>query len=126
MSTLRIRELKDAFRSTFSGGKVMMTSGVHELPDCVRADALVKVATFSQFTKVNDPYGEHDFGFFEIVGRTFYWKIDYYDGGAGRSAVSRSLRQIFEVEHDGACESVGVGVVHGLWRPFDARHGYRP
>jgi hypothetical protein len=77
MSTQRIRELNDSFRSTFSGGKVMMTSGVHELPDCVRADALVKVATFNQFTSDIDPYGEHDFGFFELVGRTFYWKIDY-------------------------------------------------
>jgi hypothetical protein len=79
MSTERIRELNDAFRSSFSGGKVMMTPGVHELPDCVKADALVKVATFSEFTTGNDPYGEHDFGFFELVGRTFYWKIDYYD-----------------------------------------------
>jgi Protein of unknown function (DUF3768) len=79
MSTERIRELNDAFRSTFSGGRVMMTSGVDELPDCVKADALVKVATFSQFTRGNDPYGEHDFGFFELVGRAFYWKIDYYD-----------------------------------------------
>ena len=57
----------------------MMTSGVHELPDCVKSDALVKVATFDHFTSDNDPYGEHDFGFFELVGRTFYWKIDYYD-----------------------------------------------
>jgi hypothetical protein len=79
MSTECIRKLNDAFRSTFSGGKVMMTSGVHDLPDCVKADALVKVATFSQFTSGNDPYGEHDFGFFELVSRTFYWKIDYYD-----------------------------------------------
>ena len=22
--------------------------------------------------------GEHDFGIFQMVGRTFYWKIDYY------------------------------------------------
>jgi Protein of unknown function (DUF3768) len=79
MSTERLRELNDAFRSTFSGGQVMMTPGVHELPDCVKANALVKVATFSQFTSDNDPYGEHDFGFFELVGRKFYWKIDYFD-----------------------------------------------
>jgi hypothetical protein len=32
-----------------------------------------------RFTTGNDPYREHDFGFFELVGRTFYWKIDYYD-----------------------------------------------
>jgi Protein of unknown function (DUF3768) len=79
MSAERLRELIDAFRSSFSGGKVMMTPGVLELPDCVKADALVKVAMFTAFTTGNDPYGEHDFGFFELVGRTFYWKIDYYD-----------------------------------------------
>jgi hypothetical protein len=79
MTTERIRELNDAFRNTYSGGKVMMTPGVNDLPDCVKADALVKVAKFSEFTKDNDPYGEHDFGYFELVGRTFYWKIDYYD-----------------------------------------------
>jgi hypothetical protein len=44
-----------------------------------KPDALVKVATFSEFTTGNDPYGEHDFGFFKLVGRTSYWKIDYYD-----------------------------------------------
>ena len=40
---------------------------------------LAQVATFADFTQYNDAYGEHDFGFFELVGRTFYWKIDYYD-----------------------------------------------
>jgi len=79
MNAARIRELNDAFRSTFSGGKVVMTTSVYELPDCVRANALVKVATFNEFTRDNDPYEEHDFGFFNLVGRTFYWKIDYYD-----------------------------------------------
>jgi Protein of unknown function (DUF3768) len=70
MSTERIRELNDTFRSSFGGGKVMMTPGLHELPDCVKADALVKVASFSEFTTGNDPYGEHDFGFFKIANRT--------------------------------------------------------
>ena len=40
MSAKRIRELNDAFRRTFGGGRVMMTPGVHELPNCVKADAL--------------------------------------------------------------------------------------
>jgi hypothetical protein len=79
MSTDRIRELNDAFRSTFRGGKVMMTSGVDELPDCVKAEALVQVAKFSEFTADNDPHGEHDFGSFKFVGREFFWKIEYYD-----------------------------------------------
>jgi hypothetical protein len=79
MSTKRIRELNDAFRRTFAGGKVMMTSGADELPDCVKAEALRQVATFSDFTPDNDPHGEHDFGSFTLVGRKFFWKIDYYD-----------------------------------------------
>jgi hypothetical protein len=75
----KIALLNDAFRRTFRGGKVMMTSGVDELPDCVKAEALVQVAKFSDFTPDNDPHGEHDFGSFTLVGRKFFWKIEYYD-----------------------------------------------
>lgn len=57
----------------------MMTPSVDEMPDCVKAEALVQVANFKAFTKDNDPYGEHDFGAFELVSRKFFWKIDYYD-----------------------------------------------
>jgi hypothetical protein len=57
----------------------MMTSGVYELPDCVKAEALVQVAKFSEFSADNDPHDEHDFGSFNLVGRKFFWKIDYYD-----------------------------------------------
>ena len=38
-----------------------------------------KVATFSAFTRDNDPHGEHDFGSFELAGRKFFFKLDYYD-----------------------------------------------
>ena len=79
MNTQRIQELNDAFRTTFRGGKVMMTASVEELPDCVKAEALFQVATFKDFTADNDPHGEHDFGSFNLVGRKFFWKIDYYD-----------------------------------------------
>ena len=75
----KIALLNDAFRSTFRGGKIMMTSGVDELPNCVKAEALVQVAVFSEFTADNDPHDEHDFGSFDLVGRKFFWKIDYYD-----------------------------------------------
>jgi len=57
----------------------MMTASVDQLPDCVKAEALTKAATFDGFTEDNDPHGEHDFGSFELVGRKFFWKIDYYD-----------------------------------------------
>lgn len=71
--------LNDAFRRTFCGGRVMMTIGVAELPECVKAEALRQVADFSGFTQENDPHGEHDFGSFDLAGRKFFWKIDLYE-----------------------------------------------
>ena len=79
MSAEKIRELNDAFRSTMTGGRIMMTAGVDALPSDVKAIAIRRVATFSTFTPDNDPHGEHDFGNFELAGRKFFWKIDYYD-----------------------------------------------
>jgi hypothetical protein len=75
----KIALLNDAFRRTFAGGKVVMTAGVYALPDMVKAAALQKAATFDEFNDDNDPYGEHDFGSFELCGRKFFWKIEYYD-----------------------------------------------
>ena len=75
----KIAILNDAFRKSFSGGKVMMTPSVDALPDMVKAAALQRVATFEEFTEDNDPFGEHDFGSFELCSRKFFWKIDYYD-----------------------------------------------
>jgi len=74
-----IRELNDSFRSTFTGGRVLITPGIDALPSDVQAIILRRVATFSEFTDGNDPYGEHDFGSFHVAGRHVFWKIDYYD-----------------------------------------------
>lgn len=41
--------------------------------------AIGRVATFTDFSADTDPHGEHDFGSFELAGRRFFWKIDYYD-----------------------------------------------
>src|SRR5687767_9334010 len=79
MSRERVRDLNDAFRTTFTGGRVVITAGVDALPTNVKATAIRKVATFSDFSEDNDPYGEHDFGSFKLAGRTVFWKIDYYD-----------------------------------------------
>jgi hypothetical protein len=79
MSAEKIRELNDAFRSTMSGGRVMLTAGVDALPSDVKAMVIRRVATFSEFTPENDPHGEHDFGSFALAGRKFFFKIDYFD-----------------------------------------------
>ena len=75
----KIVHLNDAFRRSFIGGKVMMTAGVHALPDTVKAAALSRVGTFTEFTKEDDPHEEHDFGSFKLSGDEFFWKIEYYD-----------------------------------------------
>ena len=79
MATNRIRELNDAFRTTFAGGKVMLTAGVDALPLEVKMPVIGRVMTFSEFTPDNDPHGEHDFGSFDLAGHKFFFKIDYYD-----------------------------------------------
>jgi hypothetical protein len=76
----RIAALNDAFRKgSPAGGRVFMTAGVDAKGPAFVAAALAKVRSFDAFTADNDPHGEHDFGSFEIAGRKFFWKIDYYD-----------------------------------------------
>lgn len=76
--TAQIRDLNDAFRSTFLTGTVLITAGIRDLPEALRARVIERVRTFSEFTPYNDPHGEHDFGAFTIEGRKVFWKIDYY------------------------------------------------
>jgi Protein of unknown function (DUF3768) len=75
----RIRVLNDNFRWAFIGGRIVMTAAVAALPMVVKARALMRVQSFTDFTADNDPHGEHDFGNFELGDQKFFWKIDYYD-----------------------------------------------
>jgi hypothetical protein len=75
-----IAVLNDAFRlSGGLGGRVLFTAGVSDLGIAFSHLALGHVRIFDKFTADNDPYGEHDFGSFELAGRKLFWKIDYYD-----------------------------------------------
>jgi Protein of unknown function (DUF3768) len=84
--SVRIRELNDLLRRTFTGGRVVMTDGVAALPERDLAQLLAKVRSFDRFTNDNDPYGEHDFGSIELEGVAYFFKHDYYaldmDGGS--------------------------------------------
>jgi hypothetical protein len=81
-----VRVLNDNFRSTFIGGRVLMTRGVDALPIGTKARLILAVQRFDEFSADNDPHREHDFGSFEVEGETYFWKIDYYaldmDGGS--------------------------------------------
>lgn len=79
MTAERIRDLNDAFRQSFAGGKIMMTAGIAAMTEEMRAKVFDRVRTFETFNTDNDPRGEHDFGNFEIDGHKLFWKIDHYD-----------------------------------------------
>lgn len=74
-----IVQLNDAFRKTFSGGQVVITAGVQALSPEQQQAVFQAVQAFNTFTEDNDPYCEHDFGAFSLLGQRFNWKIDYYD-----------------------------------------------
>ena len=75
----RIRELNDSFRSSFQGGRVMLTSSVAALEAQAKASVLQAVRTFTDFNADNDPHGEHDMCFVTVNGEKYWSKIDYYD-----------------------------------------------
>lgn len=73
------RQLVIASGSLPYGGMCVVTRGIAALSENVMLEIVAKVRNFSDFSKDNDPYGEHDFGAFDQngVGKIF-WKIDYY------------------------------------------------
>lgn len=73
----KIAALNDAARKSFSGCRVYMTPGVQALYQTQAIAA--RVQAYDDFNERNDPYGEHDFGSFELCGETIFWKIEYYD-----------------------------------------------
>lgn len=77
--TARIRELNDLFRTSFIGGRVLITPGVNERGDAFVSACVEAVQSFKAFSPDNDPHNEHDFGAVDIEGARVFWKIDYYD-----------------------------------------------
>jgi hypothetical protein len=73
----KIAQLNDTFRRSMTG--CVVTRGIAELTPLIN-DIFTRVRDYTDFTKDNDPYNEHDFGSFEILGNRIFWKIDYYEG----------------------------------------------
>ena len=85
---IKTAELNDAMRAAISRpvppNRVLMTAGVSHLGAGfgLAACAAVSQYDFAKQDPGNDPYGEHDFGVFDIEGTKFYFKIDYYAKGS--------------------------------------------
>jgi Protein of unknown function (DUF3768) len=75
----KIRTLNDHLRTTFTGGRVMLTAAVNELDPLKKRCLLQAVRDFKDFNEDNDPHNEHDLGGIDLDGEKFLWKIDYYD-----------------------------------------------
>ena len=78
-TTTRIRALNDRLRTTFRGGRVLITDGIDQLDVVIKSAIFARVRTFQEFSARNDPYDEHDFGSIDIDGYKIFWKVDYYD-----------------------------------------------
>lgn len=79
-NTARIAELNDLARTAMGvASRVVQTQGINALPPALQSTIRERVETFAEFTKGNDPYGERDFGSFEVERVNVFWKIDYYD-----------------------------------------------
>ena len=55
-----------------------MTVGVSQLGKETIGRIAKAIQDYNNFSPDNDPYGEHDFGSFEVEGHKLFWKIDYY------------------------------------------------
>lgn len=84
----QIRRLNDFLRFSIGigarvarglGGRVDITRRVDSLPETAKAAIFEKVRQYDDFSKENDPFGEHDFGTFQHEGQEIVWQISYYD-----------------------------------------------
>lgn len=61
--------------------QVLITQGVYGFchNPAITIALLQLVQDYDEFDEDNDPYGEHDFGSFTWLGKSLFWKLDYYD-----------------------------------------------
>jgi Protein of unknown function (DUF3768) len=85
-TSLQIRALNDGFRtqrsligSAIADNTLVITSGVAAHGNDFIDRAVHAVREYSSFSEGDDPYGEHDFGSFDLDDENLFWKINYYD-----------------------------------------------
>lgn len=91
MSSKEIAKRNDVLRRSIPyishPNLLVLTKGVASLRQIEINQVLRKVRDFNEFTKDNDPWGEHDFGAFKHNSQRFFWKIDDYEGREGYDLV---------------------------------------
>lgn len=75
-----IREQNDKFRKSLVSTtmfRVALSQSVSDSP--IKEKIIETVRYFDSFTEANDPHNEHDCALFDLDGRTYMFKFDYYD-----------------------------------------------
>src|SRR5260370_26829150 len=82
----QIRGLNDAFRTqplilgpALAANQLVITSGVAALGRDFIDRAVSAARRYRNFGPDNDPYGEHDFGIFELDGASLNFKTNYFN-----------------------------------------------
>ena len=91
-----IAKLNDRFRDMCLD--VYYTAGVRDgIGDLIGLSRAVE--SFNSFNEDNDPYGEHDFGSFELGDTKYFWKIDYYteDLSGGCDPLDPECRRVLTI-----------------------------
>jgi len=73
-------------RNDGQGGFIVLTRGVRMLDEEAVGRIVNAVCEFTDFTRDNDPHGEHDFGVVYVEQDIIIWKIDYYDPSLTRGS----------------------------------------
>ena len=77
--TSTIRRLNDELRRNPARGLAVITPGIAALgPEAVQ-QILRTISGYDDFRTEDNPYGENDFGAFEVNAEKVFFKIDYYD-----------------------------------------------
>ncbi|THD60598.1 DUF3768 domain-containing protein [Phenylobacterium sp.] len=73
-----IAHLNDRLRLA-PGPGWMITAALQAKGSVFVRQAVMAVGSFTDFPEGDDPYGERDFGAFDLARERLIWKIDYYD-----------------------------------------------
>lgn len=95
-TSAKIAALNDAHRRSMQGCTV--TKGIVAMGSAAN-EVFVGVRDYTDFNEDNDPYGEHDFGSFELGSTKYFWKIDYYteDLSGGCDPLDPECRRVLTI-----------------------------
>lgn len=108
ISIMTLQAQNDAFRQALFTkldapkrelqGMYNVTRGVHHLPPDAKLRILHAVRNYNDFTKDNDPYGEHDFGVIQLPNLPkVYWRIAYYEDATMQWGAEAPAEKCFRV-----------------------------